>query len=208
MQRTRKAEVIETLETEFKSASSMIVADYRGLSVSQLAQVRNDLRGLDARFQVLKNTLGRIAAERADVADVEPLLKGPTAVAFCRSDPAPVAKRLNDVARETRVLVLRGGLVEGRVLDADAVRTLATLPSREVLIAQLLGRPQRADLGVRQHARGRAARPRGRARPGAAAEGAGGLAGRASRNVSQHEQARSTGHGHDQGSAGSTRSRA
>ena len=139
MQRTRKAEVIETLETEFKSASSMIVADYRGLSVSQLAQVRNDLRGLDARFQVIKNTLGRIAAERADVADVAPLLTGPTAVAFCRSDPAPVAKRLNDAARETRVLALRGGLVEGRVLDADAVRTLATLPSRDVLIAQLLG---------------------------------------------------------------------
>ncbi len=139
MQRTRKAEVIETLETEFKSASSMIVADYRGLSVSQLAQVRNDLRGLDARFQVLKNTLGRIAAERADVADVAPLLTGPTAVAFCHSDPAPVAKRLNDAARETRVLALRGGLVEGRVLDADAVRTLATLPSRDVLIAQVLG---------------------------------------------------------------------
>jgi len=139
MQRTRKAEVIETLETEFKGASSMIVADYRGLSVSQLAQVRNDLRGLDARFQVIKNTLGRIAAERADVAGVAPLLSGPTAVAFCRSDPAPVAKRLNDAARETRVLVLRGGLVEGRVLDADAVRTLATLPSRDVLVAQVVG---------------------------------------------------------------------
>jgi len=139
MQRTRKAEVIETLETEFKGASSMIVADYRGLSVSQLAQVRNDLRGLDARFQVIKNTLGRIAAERADVAGVAPLLSGPTAVAFCHSDPAPVAKRLNDAARETRVLVLRGGLVEGRVLDADAVRTLATLPSRDVLVAQVVG---------------------------------------------------------------------
>jgi len=139
MQRTRKAEVIETLETEVKGAASMIVADYRGLSVSQLAQVRNDLRGLDARFQVIKNTLGRIAAERADVAGVAPLLSGPTAVAFCRSDPAPVAKRLNDAARETRVLVLRGGLVEGRVLDADAVRTLATLPSRDVLVAQVVG---------------------------------------------------------------------
>ena len=139
MQRTRKAEIIETLETEFKSASSMIVADYRGLSVSQLAQVRNDLRGLDARFQVVKNTLGRIAAERADVAGVAPLLTGPIAGAFCRSDPAPVAKRLNDAARETRVLVLRGGLVEGRVLDADGVRTLATLPARDVLIAQVLG---------------------------------------------------------------------
>src|SRR4029079_13101399 len=107
MQRTRKAEIIETLETEVQSASSMIVADYRGLAVSQLAQVRNDLRGLDARFQVDKNTLGRIAAERADVAGVAPRLSGPTAVAFCRSDPAPVAKRLNDAARETRVLVLR-----------------------------------------------------------------------------------------------------
>ena len=136
----RKAEVIETLETEFKGASSMIVADYRGLSVSQLAQVRNDLRGLDAGFQVIKNTLGRIAAERADVAGVAPSALGADGRRVLPApDPAPVAKRLNDAARETRLLALRGGLVEGRVLDADAVRMLATLPPREVLIAQLLG---------------------------------------------------------------------
>jgi large subunit ribosomal protein L10 len=138
MQRSKKNELIGELETDFQSSTSLLVADYRGLSVAQLAQVRNDLRGLDARFRVVKNTLGRVAAERADVAGVEQLLRGPTAVAFCRADPAPVAKRLSDVARETRVLVLRGGLVEGRVLDADGVRTLATLPSREVLLTQLV----------------------------------------------------------------------
>jgi large subunit ribosomal protein L10 len=139
MQRDEKARVLATLETEFTSATSMIVVDYRGLSVGQLAQVRRDLRPLDAQLRVVKNTLGRIAAERSNVAGLDELLKGPTAVAFCRADPAPVAKRLQDVARETRILTLRGGLVEGRVLDADSVRTLATLPSREVLIAQLVG---------------------------------------------------------------------
>lgn len=138
MQRSQKNGLIEELEQDFQSSTSLLVADYRGLSVAQLAQVRNDLRGLDARFRVVKNTLGRVAAERANVAGAEQLLKGPTAVAFCRADPAPVAKRLADVARETRILVLRGGLVEGRVLDADAVRTLATLPSREVLLTQLV----------------------------------------------------------------------
>jgi large subunit ribosomal protein L10 len=139
MQRAQKAEIIATLETEFSAASSMIVADYRGLSVAQLAQVRNDLRPLEANLRVVKNTLGRIAAERSDVAGLDELMRGPTAVAFCRADPAPVAKKLQDVARETRVLALRGGLVEGRVLDADGVRTLATLPSRDVLVAQLVG---------------------------------------------------------------------
>jgi len=138
MQRSQKNQLIEELEADFQSSTSLLVADYRGLSVAQLARVRNDLRALDARFRVVKNTLGRVAAERADVAGAEQLLKGPTAVAFCRADPAPVAKRLSDVARETRILVLRGGLVEGRVLDADGVRTLATLPSREVLLTQLV----------------------------------------------------------------------
>jgi large subunit ribosomal protein L10 len=139
MQRAQKAEIIASLETEFSAASSMIVADYRGLSVAQLAQVRNDLRPLEANLRVLKNTLGRLAAERTSVAGLGELMRGPTAVAFCRADPAPVAKKLQDVARETRVLVLRGGLVEGRVLDADGVRTLATLPSRDVLVAQVVG---------------------------------------------------------------------
>jgi large subunit ribosomal protein L10 len=138
MQKAQKAELIEALEGDFQSSTSFLVADYRGLSVAQLARVRNDLRPLDARFRVLKNTLGRIAAERANVVGADQLLKGPTAVAFCRADPAPVAKRLADVARETRVLVLRGGVVEGRMLDADGVRTLATLPSRDVLVQQVV----------------------------------------------------------------------
>src|ERR687893_292323 len=118
MQRSKKNELIGELETDFQSSTSLLVADYRGLSVAQLAQVRNDLR-----FRVVKNTLGRVAAERANVAGVEQLLKGPTAVAFCRADPAPVAKRLSDVARETRLLALRGAVLDGRTYDEEGVRT-------------------------------------------------------------------------------------
>ena len=115
----------------------MIVAD-SAASRCRDAQVRNDLRALDARFRVIKNTLGRIAAERADVADVAPCSTGPIAVAFCRADPAPVAKRLNDFARKTRMLELRGGLVDGRVARRRRRRARSPRCRRaSMLIAQL-----------------------------------------------------------------------
>ena len=139
MLRSQKAELIAEFEEELRDASALIVADYRGLSVARLSTVRNDLRSLDATFRVSKNTLARIAAERTDTEGLAELLQGPTAIAFCRSDPAPVAKRLADAARETRVLQLRGAVLDGRTYDAEGVRALATLPPREQLYAQVVG---------------------------------------------------------------------
>jgi len=139
MLRSKKADLISEFEVELRDAGALIVADYRGLTVSRLSSVRNDLRGLDATFRVSKNTLARIAAERTGTEGLAELLKGPTAIAFCRSDPAPVAKRLADVARETRVLTLRGAVLDGRTYDEEGVRTLATLPPREQLYAQVVG---------------------------------------------------------------------
>ena len=138
MLKEKKEEVIGELEQSLASATSMIVADYRGLGVSQLAALRRELREADATLLVAKNTLARIAAQRAGVDGLLEFLAGPTAIAFCRSDAAPVAKALAKAAKETSVLQLKSGVVDGAVLDADGIKTLATLPSREQLHAQLV----------------------------------------------------------------------
>ena len=139
MLKSQKAAVIEELEGEMREATALIVTDYRGLSVSAISGVRNGLRPLDATFRVSKNTLARIAAERVGTDGLADLLTGPTAIEFCKGDPAAVAKKLSDVARETRILRLKGALVEGQALDEAGVRRLATLPSREALQAQVVG---------------------------------------------------------------------
>jgi len=139
MLKSQKAEVIDELEGQIREATALIVADYRGLSVSAISEVRNGLRPLDATFRVSKNTLARIAAERAGTDGLAGMLTGPTAIAFCKGDPAAVAKKLSDVARETRILRLKGAVVEGQALDEAGVRRLATLPPREALQAQVVG---------------------------------------------------------------------
>lgn len=139
MLRTRKAELIAEIEGEMRESGAMIVADYRGLSVAAISRIRTDLSPLDATLRVSKNTLARVAAEQTGSQALVDLLKGPTAIAFCRSDPAPVAKRLADAARETRVLRLRGAVLDGRTYDEEGVRALATLPPREQLYAQVVG---------------------------------------------------------------------
>ena len=139
MLKSQKAEVIEELEGEIREATALIVADYRGLSVTAISEVRNGLRPLDATFRVSKNTLARIAAERVGTDGLAGMLTGPTAIAFCKGDPAAVAKKLSDVARETRILRLKGAVVEGQALDEAGVRRLATLPPREALQAQVVG---------------------------------------------------------------------
>jgi large subunit ribosomal protein L10 len=134
----RKAELIDQLEAELKGSSSMIIADYRGLSVKQLAELRNEIRPHDASFYVAKNTLARIAVQRAGVEGLLEFLTGPTAIAFCKADAAPVAKALAKASKDTQILQIKGGLIDGAVLDADGIKTLATLPSRDQLHAQLV----------------------------------------------------------------------
>lgn len=138
MLKERKDEVIAELEQELGSATSMIVADFRGLGVQQLAAIRNELRPLGATLLVAKNTLARIAARRAGADGLLEFLVGPTAIAICRSDSAPVAKALAKAAKETNILRIKGGVIDGSVLDAANVNVLATLPSRQQLHAQLV----------------------------------------------------------------------
>jgi large subunit ribosomal protein L10 len=140
MQRSEKERLVEELTERLKSTETMIVADYRGLTVSEIDELRGKLIEQGARFTVVKNTLTKRAAEAAGVEALLALLDGPTAIAFLESDgdPAAVAKALDD-AGKADVLVLRGGLLEGAEIGADDVKRLAKLPPADTLRAQLVG---------------------------------------------------------------------
>jgi large subunit ribosomal protein L10 len=139
--RTDKERIVAELAQELEAAETLIVADYRGLTNKQLESLRDKLLESGARFRIVKNTLTRRAAERAKAEALLVMLEGPTAIAFIESggDPAAVAKALAATAKETNVLTLRGGLLEGEALSGADVDRLATLPPVDVLRGQLVG---------------------------------------------------------------------
>jgi large subunit ribosomal protein L10 len=136
----QKAEQVDLIAEKLKRAKVAVLTDYRGLTVPQIQDLRSKLRGGDVEYRVVKNTLARRAAESAGVPALEAVLKGPIAIAFGYDDLGVPAKLINEFVRSTRLkLDVIGGLVEGRVFTPDQVKQLADLPSRESLIAQLLG---------------------------------------------------------------------
>jgi large subunit ribosomal protein L10 len=139
--KTDKERIIAELASDLSSAETLIVADYRGLTNKQLEALRDELLEHGARFRIVKNTLTRRAAEQAGASELLVMLEGPTAIAFIEAsgDPAAVAKALAATAKESNVLTLRGGLLEGKPLSGAEVDQLATLPPTEVLRAQLVG---------------------------------------------------------------------
>jgi large subunit ribosomal protein L10 len=139
--RTEKERIVAELAQELGAADTLIVADYRGLTNKQLEALRDKLLESGARFRIVKNTLTRRAAEQAGADALLVMLEGPTAIAFIESegDPAAVAKALAATAKETNVLTLRGGLLEGKTLSGEEVDRLATLPPVDVLRGQLVG---------------------------------------------------------------------
>jgi large subunit ribosomal protein L10 len=139
MLRSGKEQVVQQLVDRLKNSTTLLVADYRGLTMSEIDELRTRLLETGARFSVVKNTLTKRAAEEAGVQQLLELIEGPTAIAFIQpdGDPAAAAKVLNDVARANDVLVLRGGLMEGEVLSDSDVRSLATLPPVDILRGQL-----------------------------------------------------------------------
>jgi large subunit ribosomal protein L10 len=140
MLKQEKERVVAELAERLRAADTLFVADYRGLDVTAIDGVRTELLKHGARFSVVKNTLTKRAAEAAGVEDLNEFLDGPTAIAFVtEGDMVAVAKALNDTARETRVLALKGGILQGRPITADEVRSLASLPPTDVLQAQILG---------------------------------------------------------------------
>lgn len=138
MARPDKAATVAELTDQFRSSDAVVLTEYRGLSVANLKELRRDL-GSDATYAITKNTLTKIAAHEAGIDGLDDSLVGPTAIAFISGDVAGVAKGLRDFAKTYPALVIKGGVMDGRVLDADQVKQLANLESREVLLAKLAG---------------------------------------------------------------------
>ena len=131
MQKSDKERVVAELTERLQGTETLIVADYRGLTNAQLADLRARLRSSGAQFQVVKNTLTRRAAETAGTESLLALLEGPTAIAFVETDgdPVAVAKALSDTAKDTKILSLRGGILSGRSISGDEIEELAKLPA-------------------------------------------------------------------------------
>lgn len=138
MARPDKAATVADLKDQFAGSAAVVLTEYRGLKVKDLKELRRSL-GADATYAVAKNTLTTIAAREAGIEGLDSTLAGPTAIAFINGDVANVAKSLRDFAKAHPALVIKGGVMDGLVLDADAVKKLADLESREVLLAKLAG---------------------------------------------------------------------
>src|SRR5438552_12831914 len=141
MQKEDKARVVAELTERLKSADTVIVADYRGLTMPQIDTLRGRLLEHGAKFTVVKNTLTRRAAQDAGAEALLALLEGPSAIAFIEAegDMVAVAKALADSARDTKVLAIRGGVLDGRTIGAEDVEELSKLPPLEMLRGQVLG---------------------------------------------------------------------
>ncbi|PKQ14485.1 MAG: 50S ribosomal protein L10 [Actinobacteria bacterium HGW-Actinobacteria-8] len=133
-----KVATVKALADQFRSASAVYVTEYRGLSVAQLMQLRKGLSGT-ATYAVVKNTLAARAAKDAGLEGLDAFFVGPTAIAFVTGDPVEAAKGLRDFSKESDKLVLKGGILEGKVLSAADLSMLASLESREVLLAMAAG---------------------------------------------------------------------
>ena len=140
MNRDQKAAVIAEIAAQIQESEAVYAVDYRGISVTQAAELRGKLRDADATFRIVKNTLTERAADEAGAEGLKSLLAGPTALTFVRGDAAMAAKALRDYARTTTdLLAFKGGLLGSESVDADQIRSIAALPARDVLYGQLVG---------------------------------------------------------------------
>lgn len=139
MPTTAKIAAVEDLRGRLGGARTVVLTDYRGLTVQQLNELRRQLRGVSAQYKVVKNRLARRAATEAGLAALSPYLTGPTAMVVTQDDPVAVAKTLQTFARTNQALAIKAGYVDGQVLAPEGVRVLAELPSRDALRSQLIG---------------------------------------------------------------------
>jgi large subunit ribosomal protein L10 len=136
--RADKASAVAELTDEFRNSTATVLTEYRGLTVAQLTELRRSL-GKETKYSVSKNTLAKRAATDAGIQGLDALFSGPTALAFISGDPVEAAKSLRAFAKAHPVLVIKGGVFEGKTLTADDVNKIADLESREVLLAKLAG---------------------------------------------------------------------
>ncbi|MDI3281140.1 MAG: 50S ribosomal protein L10 [Bacillota bacterium] len=137
--REAKREVVKELQEKFASSQSVVLADYRGLNVKAMTDLRRRCREAGVEYRVVKNTLARLAARQAGLEGLEELLLGPVSLAFGYRDPVLPAKVLSEFARDHKELEIKGGVLQGKVVSYEAVKALADLPPREVLLARLVG---------------------------------------------------------------------
>jgi large subunit ribosomal protein L10 len=138
MARADKAAAVAEITEEFRASNAAVLTEYRGLTVGQLKQLRRSL-GEDTTYAVVKNTLTKIAAKDAGVVGFDDLLVGPTAIAFIKGDAVAAAKGIDTFAKENPLLVIKGGIMDGKILTADDIKKLAKLESREVLLSRIAG---------------------------------------------------------------------
>jgi len=139
MNREEKAALIEEIGAEIESSEAIFAVDYRGISVTQAAELRGKLRDADASFKVVKNRLTKLAAEKAGTAELNDLLQGPTALTFVKGDTAAAAKAITSFNKEHEVLTYKGGIMGDTILDEGRFTAISKLPSRDVLNGQLAG---------------------------------------------------------------------
>lgn len=135
--KAHKTETVKEITERFSETDAALLTEYRGLRVAEIREVRNALRDADADYKVLKNTLARIAVREVGLEELVGMLEGPTAVAFVKGDVAAAAKALDEAAKKYPVLLVKGGVLNGKILDADQARALAKLESREVLLSKM-----------------------------------------------------------------------
>lgn len=138
MPRPEKVAVVDELTDKLKRSQVAVVTDYRGLNVQAITELRAQLREAGVEYRVSKNTLTRLAAKNAGIDNMDDLLKGPTAIAFDYDDPVAPAKVLSAFAKQHEDLEIKGGVLNGAIIDANEVQRLANLPAREQLLAQVL----------------------------------------------------------------------
>ena len=139
MPKPQKVEAVRSLKERLESSDAALLAEFKGLKVGEMLQLRRALAENGTQFGVVKNTLGRIAASEAGMEGLIPLLTGSTAIAFVKGDAVLAAKGLDEATKKFPALVVKGGILGGRVLSADQAKALAKVESREVLLAQLAG---------------------------------------------------------------------
>lgn len=139
MARPEKVAVVEEVRDKLRDADAAVLTEYRGLTVTELAELRGALRPASTEYKVFKNTLARRAVEGAGMSDLLPLLEGPVAIAFVHGDAVVAAKALRDFARTYPALVIKGGVLGPRILSPDEMRSLAEIEPREVLLSRLAG---------------------------------------------------------------------
>ena len=137
MARPDKVAAVDEIRARFEDADAALLTEYRGLGVGEIAEVRGALRDAGSDYKVLKNTLTRIAVREVGLEELVGMLEGPTAIAFIKGDAAAAAKALDDAARKFPVLVIKGGVLNGRVIDASQAGQLAKLEPREVQLAKI-----------------------------------------------------------------------